>query len=193
MDIFTGQCPQGEATKLSTLLRCLCPTHTNHNQSLHMIGRISQSGRGKERRREGKRDMVRPKSKGDTSEESEMPCSLFPSQSPHHHVRLDGGTAQLILLHCLPLFFIFHWIKHALLPQASGLQVLSNWTGFLISFVGNWGLGQSSVHYNTYQLQFHSVTHKKRPAHLWSWITGPFYQKLAESNKVGIYADIVRR
>lgn len=33
--------------------------------------------------------------------------------------------------------------------------------GFSHKFVGNWGLGQSSLHYNTYQLPFHILTHKK--------------------------------
>lgn len=86
--------------------------HTNHCQSLHMIGRILQSGQGKgekERREETWSDQNPTQ---DKSEESEMPCSLFPSQSPHYHVQLDGGTAQVMLLHCSPLFFIFHWIKH---------------------------------------------------------------------------------
>lgn len=78
-----------------------------------------------------------------------MPCRLFPSQSLHYHVQLDGGTAQLILLHCFPLFFIFYWIKHDLFPLASGLQVLIEVNDFSHKFVGNWGLGQklSSLQY----------------------------------------------
>lgn len=114
-DIFTGRCPWGEATKLSSLLHCLLPSHmhphtwVNYNQSLHMIGRISQSRKGGtrgggEKQREKWSDQ-NPTS--DKSEESEMPCRLFPSQSPHYHVQLDGGTAHLIPLHCFPPFFIF--------------------------------------------------------------------------------------
>ena len=97
-----------------------------------------------------------------------MPCRLFPSQSLHYHVQLDGGTAHLILLHYFPpFFFIFHWIKHA--PPffflrwhlASRFFFFIQLNGFSHKFVGNWGLGQSSLHYNTYQPQFHILTHKK--------------------------------
>lgn len=151
-------------------------SHTNHNQSLHMIGRISQSRDGKEREREGKeRETWSDQNPtGDKSEESEMPCRLFPSQSLHYHVQLDGGTAQLILLHRFPLFFIFYWIKHAPVPLACGLQVYIQLYGFSHEFLGNWGLGRklSSLQYLSASISHFDT--QKRPA-VWSsvqcWIT----------------------
>lgn len=116
--------------------------HTNHYQSLHMIGRILQSrqGEGEKERREETWSDQNPTQ--DKSEESEMPCSLFPSQSPHYHVQLDGGTAQVMLLHCSPLFFIFHWIKHVSLSccHLASSFFFIQLNGFPSKFVGNWRL-----------------------------------------------------
>lgn len=61
---FSQASAPGVRPQSLTLSHHSCPphTHTNHNQSLHMIARISQSREGKRRRREGKWNVVRPKS-----------------------------------------------------------------------------------------------------------------------------------
>lgn len=53
-DIFTGQCPPVRLWKLNYPSHIHTRRHTNHYQSLHMIGRILQSrqGKGKKERRE---------------------------------------------------------------------------------------------------------------------------------------------
>lgn len=137
---------------LSVTPPCVPHTHTrtNHGQSLRMIGRISQS---REREREKER---RKERSGQTKIQHEtnlrrVKCHAGYSQAKAHTIMYSLMEAQLTW-YChiaFPLFFIFHWIKHALFPLASGLQVFIQLNGFSHKFVGNWGLHQSSHHYNT--------------------------------------------
>lgn len=169
MGIFTVQCPWGEATKLSSLLHCLSlaqtPPHTNHNQSLHMIGRISQSREGKERRKERR---------GHTKIQLEtnlrrVKCHAGYSLAKASTIMYSLMEAQLSW-YCyiaFPLFFIFHWIKHGLFPQASGLQVFIQLNGFAHKLC--WKLRfrpkLSSLQYLSASIpHFDTHTHKREPA-----------------------------